>query len=204
MRVLYNAPRKWRWLLKNCELWRDDLKDIERRYNIWMSWQAPRRQLGSAAQRTAPNIINPVGQRLDRRDDAVASDAGESYITDGGFVVRDSQYDGDDDYEDDEDYDYQSLLNDGTDEDDDLTSERTARDAARGQVDEAEAEALDSSPPPLGEIVNSSARKRASPTKRRLVSEDPDVSSAESCRAFARGSQQKRRQLIVIPSDSED
>ena len=193
MRVLYQASWKWRWLLKNCERWRDDLEDIERRYLIWKSRQAPRRQLGPAAQRAAPNIVHPVGERLDCRDDGAASDAGESYISDDGFVVPDSQYDGDDSYVDDEDY--QGLLDDGSD-DDDLASERATMNGSQDLIDEDEGQ--DATPLPLGEVVNSSSK----PDKHRLIDTESDMS--EGCKPAAHGTLQKRRRVTIVLSDSEN
>lgn len=86
VRVLYDAPRRWRWLINNCWKWREDLLDIHRRYKIWRSKRPPKHYHAPRAPR---EVVNPMGEKLGLRDDGVASDADESYDSDDGFIVPD-------------------------------------------------------------------------------------------------------------------
>ncbi|KAI1462301.1 hypothetical protein F4805DRAFT_410111 [Annulohypoxylon moriforme] len=107
LRTLYNAPRRWNWLVQNT-VWGPELRGIQKR---WLAWKAkhPRRPPVSRAR---PVIQNPVGSRLGPRDDGVASDIDEPYDTDDGFIVSDGDMG-----ESDLDWDEDEWLDDEDDED---------------------------------------------------------------------------------------
>ena len=90
MRLHYNAPRRWRYLV-NYEggKWRDDLLEIEQRYLLWRETHPGKEY----APRAPANVVHPMGEKLGPKDDGAASDNDEEYDSDGGFVVSDDQED---------------------------------------------------------------------------------------------------------------
>lgn len=86
LRCLYaGRQRRWGWLLQNCDKWRSDLEEIERRYHVW---RANHPRANTTRVREQGVILNPKGEKLGLADDGVASDNNDSYDSDGGWVVR--------------------------------------------------------------------------------------------------------------------
>ncbi len=135
--------------------WREDLEEIEERYEAWLSSQPKRscrRSLG-----VGRDIVNPVGESLHPGDDGPPSDIGEYEIDD--FVV-----------EDDEDMD-ESEAEDGYDDEigENLSGDEGDLD---DDVDESYDERLDA-------IESPSKRRRLVPRKYPVLEEAEPASSDE-------------------------
>ena len=198
---------------------------MEHRWIVWKIRHALRQRKSVAAtQRPAPVIVNPVGEKLDQRDDGPASDVGEPYALDD-FVVSDGQSSEDE---------YREVSEDEMDSDHDSSTSGAIGQSTQELIDENRSSA------PLDETTNSAARNRVRSTKRPLrtrrsstpkrtshasryratrekrqagtswgravVGSDADVScspSQETAPVSDHGPPQKRRRLAVISSDSE-
>ncbi|KAI0885139.1 uncharacterized protein GGS22DRAFT_139460 [Annulohypoxylon maeteangense] len=162
LRVLYAAPRKWNWLVKNT-VWGPELVGIEKRFIAWRA-RHPKKQ---PASRARPVILNPVGRRLGPADDRVASDNDESYDSDDGFVVSDNEMDDsdwdEDEWKDDEDSEDVEYFTDGevsNDETATLQDEEMAEAPSDRDFDSDSSISL----PSVAEIARRSAAKKT-PTK---------------------------------------
>ncbi|KAI0897841.1 hypothetical protein F4806DRAFT_507621 [Annulohypoxylon nitens] len=193
IRVLYNAPRRWRWLVRNT-VWGPELASIEQRFTAWRA-KHPRR---NPAPRARPVILNPVGEKLGLYDDRAASDNDEPYDTDGGFIVSDGEMEDSDWDEEEEEVE---IFTDGEKSDDETTTlqdedeeqneqqhEEIARTPSIRDVDSDSDDSL----PSVAEIVRRSATKKTPQLKQRF---QPYPNSTPS---------RATRQRYIVSSDDDD
>lgn len=192
IRVLYNAPRRWRWLVRNT-VWGPELASIEQRFTAWRA-KHPRR---NPAPRARPVILNPVGEKLGLYDDRAASDNDEPYNTDGGFIVSDGEMEDSDWDEEDEDVDFtdREKSDDETttlqDEDEEQTEQQHEEIARTPSIRGVDSDS-DDSLPSVAEIVRRSATKKTPQLKQRF---QPYPNSTPS---------RTTRQRYIVSSDDDD
>ncbi|KAI1870008.1 uncharacterized protein JN550_005598 [Neoarthrinium moseri] len=154
--------------------WRRSLQDILRRHSACKYVACRRRSTRpQSSSRRTRIVLNPVGKRLGRQDDGIASDNDESYDSDDGFVVKT-----DEENEEDDDCTIDNSLSDETEDDLELDNDHKPEPEesglGNGPVREdrgvavrsvrfpdnwPDSDSSDASLPPLKALFNSPAKK---------------------------------------------
>ncbi|KAI1215039.1 uncharacterized protein F4807DRAFT_18510 [Annulohypoxylon truncatum] len=194
LRVIYNSPRRWNWLVHNT-VWGPELAGIEERYLSWKARQQPRRR---PVARARPVIENPVGSRLGPADDRVASDNDEPYDSDGGFVVSDDEMEDsdwdEDEWKDDEDDEDVEYFMDGEESDTETATLHDEEMAEAPSIHDVDSDSTGSLPS-LDEIVRRSATKKTPPQHKKRYQPYANSSPIKS---------RATRQRYIISSDDDD